>query len=99
MDCSVAAVSATVRVGEGDKIEEARIGLGAVAPTPIRAQRAEEILRGEKATDNVLEAAGETAARECRPIDDIRGSGDYRREMVRVLVKRVVGEACRRARG
>lgn len=99
MDCSVAAVAATVSIGGAGRIEELAIGLGAVAPTPIKAWSAEEVLRGEKPTDRAIEAAGEAAARACQPIDDIRGSGDYRREMVRVLVKRAVEEACRRARG
>lgn len=97
MDCSVAAVAATVRLGEADEIEEVTIGLGAVAPTPVRAKSAEQILRGEKPAQKVLDAAAEAAVWECQPIDDIRGSGDYRRQMVRVLVRRAVEEACRRA--
>ena len=97
MDCSVAAVAATVVLGSGGVVDEVKIGLGAVAPTPMRATAAEEIVKGQKPAGELLEAAGEAAAKECRPIDDIRGSIEYRRQMVRVLVKRAVEEACRRA--
>lgn len=97
MDCSVAAAAATVVLGKGGAVDEVRIGLGAVAATPLRARAAEEILKGQKPVGNLLDAATDAAANECRPIDDIRGSVEYRRQMVRVLVKRAVERACRRA--
>jgi len=97
MDCSVAAVAATVTLGEDGRIEEARIGLGAVAPTPKRASAAESILKGNAPTGEILKAAGDAAARGCEPISDIRGSMEYRREMVRVMTVRAVAEASRRA--
>ena len=74
-------------------IEEARIVLGAVAPTPIRALEAERLLTGKSATEAVLEEVGRAAAHECRPISDIRGSEEYRREMVGVFTKRVLRKA------
>jgi len=61
---------------------EVRIALGAVAPTVIRVRAAEKISDPEK--------AAETAAAECKPISNVRASADYRREMVRVLVKRAL---------
>jgi len=97
MDCSVAAVAATVSLGSAGVIEEVKIGLGAVAPKPIRAKSAEEVLVGQKPTTENLLAAGKAAAGACQPIEDIRGSVEYRREMVQVLVKRAVEEVCRRA--
>ncbi len=68
--------------------EDVRIVLGAVAPTPIRARQAEEILRGKELTEERIREAARVAATECKPIDDVRGSAWYRREMVEVLTRR-----------
>ncbi|MEK7702295.1 MAG: tetratricopeptide repeat protein, partial [candidate division NC10 bacterium] len=69
---------------------EARIGRGGAAPTPIRAQRAEMVLRGEAPSDAAVRAAAEAAAREAEPLSDLMGSADYRREMIRVWVRRLL---------
>lgn len=68
----------------------ARIVLGAVAPTPLRAKQAEEIITGRRLEDGVVEQAAQAAAREARPISDVRSSAEYRREMVRVLTRRAI---------
>ena len=69
----------------GDR-PDPRIALAAVAPTPLRASPAEDYLRGTSAWDErTLNEAGRLAAEACSPIDDIRGSAAYRREMVRNL--------------
>lgn len=73
---------------DGNIIKAARIALGAVAPTPMRAKKAEASLIGKEYTDDLLEQAGAAAAAECSPITDIRGSEEYRRDMVRVYTKR-----------
>ncbi|MDA8236105.1 MAG: xanthine dehydrogenase family protein subunit M [Clostridia bacterium] len=73
---------------EGNIIKDARIALGAVAPVPMRAKEAEAILIGKEYTDDLLEQAGVAASKECSPISDIRGSVEYRRDMVRVFTKR-----------
>ena len=54
---------------------------------------------GQKPSEAVLEAAGKAAAAECDPSDDLRGKVDYKRDMVRVLVKRAVTIAVQRAQG
>ena len=69
------------------------LALGAVAPTPIRARKAEATLRGKKLDDNIIEKAAQTAAGEARPIDDHRASAEYHRDMVEVLVKRAIKQA------
>ena len=76
--------------------KEVRISLGAVAPTPIRAKRAEEVLRNHS-LDSVIEKAAEAAMAESRPISNVRGSAAYRKDMVRVLTRRALEEARRRA--
>jgi len=73
--------------------ERARIGLGAVAPTPIRAKEAEKLLEGKPLNDSLIQEAGMIAKRECSPITDIRGSAEYRREMVGVLVEKGIRQS------
>jgi carbon-monoxide dehydrogenase medium subunit len=91
MDISVAGVASFV-VFEKQKgrCREARIAIGAVAPTPIRVPQAEAVLAGQALTDDVIEATAEKAAGAARPISDVRGSAEYRREMVRALTRRTL---------
>lgn len=77
---------------------DARIALGSVAPTVIRASQAEEALKGERLEQRTIEQAAELAAQEAKPITDLRSTVDYRREMVKVLVKRAAEKALRRAK-
>ena len=70
-----------------------RIVLGAVAPKPLRARDAEALLLGKDLDEALISKAGEACAAAAQPIDDIRASADYRREMVKVLVGRVLKEA------
>ncbi len=67
-----------------------RIALGSVAPTPIRSRRAEKRLEGSLIEEEAIAEAADIASRECHPIDDLRSSAEYRREMVKVLVKRAI---------
>jgi carbon-monoxide dehydrogenase medium subunit len=69
-------------------VSDARIALGAVAPTVIRAPNAESILRGKTLSPELINQAATAAAKEAKPIDDIRSSVQYRREMCRILLKR-----------
>jgi CO/xanthine dehydrogenase FAD-binding subunit len=89
MDLAVTGV-AVLGTCDNGVFKKVRIGLGAVAPTPIRAKKAEEILRGQEITADNIEKAAEAAAQEARPIDDHRASADYRREMVKVLTRRAL---------
>ncbi len=89
------AVSLTVA---GGTCQEARIALGSVAPTTMRAEKAEQVLKGKKIEQGVIEKAAEVAAGETRTITDIRSTAEYRREMSRVLVKRSINKALERAK-
>jgi len=80
------------------RCRQARIALGAVAPIPMRARRAEAVLEGKVVSPALIEEAGAAAAAEARPISDLRASAGYRRQMVRVLVARVLREALVRAK-
>ena len=97
MDIAVVCGAAMVQLANGT-CQDARIGLGAVGPTPMRAVRAEAALRGQSLTDQVVEEASRIASEEARPIDDVRSTAEYRREMVRVLTRRGLRQAMERAR-
>jgi len=101
-DYAVAAVAVQLELagkGAGATIKHIRIGLTNVSSIPMRAKAAEAALAGKQVTDDVLEAAGKAAAAECDPSADLRGQVDYKRDMVRVLIKRAVRRAAQRAQG
>ncbi|MCL6638606.1 MAG: xanthine dehydrogenase family protein subunit M [Firmicutes bacterium] len=89
---AVVGVAAAVTMA-GEVCKEARIALGAVAPVPMRAVKAEELIKGKAVTEELLEEVGRCAAAESKPISDIRGSEEYRRDMVRVFTKRALRKA------
>jgi carbon-monoxide dehydrogenase medium subunit len=91
MDLSIASAAACVH-RKGGKIVSARIVLGAVAPTPLRVPLAEEALSGTRGTEADIEAAAEAAAAAARPITDVRATDGYRRDIVRVVVRRALAE-------
>ncbi len=93
-DISIVAVAALLRM-TGDVCEEARIGLGSVAPIAVRASKTEEVLRGQKITEELIERAAQTVRKEVRPIDDIRGYAEYRLRAVAVLTKNAIIQAVR----
>jgi aerobic carbon-monoxide dehydrogenase medium subunit len=78
------------------RCQEARIALGAVAPTTMRARAAERVLEGQPLTDEVLRRAGRLAAGECGPIDDVRASARYRRLLVETLIPRALRKSLER---
>lgn len=97
-DYAVAAVAVQLQM-DGDAIKSIRIGLTNVSAVPMRATAAEAELSGKAISDEVLEAAGKAAAAECDPSADLRGPVEYKRDLVRVLVKRAVRRAATRAKG
>jgi CO/xanthine dehydrogenase FAD-binding subunit len=97
MDIAVVGVGSTVTLEDG-RCREARIALAAVAPTPLRATRAESALRGQPMSEATIAEAARIAATEARPIDDVRGSAEFRRHLVEVLTRRTLTEAWNQAR-
>jgi len=98
MDIAVVGVAVLLTL-EADRIQRARVALGAVAPTPIRAPETEAVLEGQTADEALFAKAAQAAAAEARPISDQRGSAEFRRHLVRVTTERCLQEAARRARG
>jgi carbon-monoxide dehydrogenase medium subunit len=98
-DLSIVSVAAAIRLGDGGTCEEARVALGAVAPTAVRVPEVEDLLVGKPLDDETLAAAGARASDLCCPIDDIRSTCDNRCHLVGVLLPRTLGEAARRAAG
>lgn len=97
-DYAVAAVAVQLELA-GTTIKHVRIGLTNVSPIPMRAKHAEAALIGKPFSDTTLDAAARAAAAECEPSADLRGQVDYKRDMVRVLIKRTVRRAVERAQG
>ena len=90
MELPILGVSVLLSLAEDmQTCAEARIGLGVMAPTPMRAKNAEAVLKGKKLSADILEKAGKVAASESKPRDTARGEAWYRREMVEVLIPRL----------
>jgi aerobic carbon-monoxide dehydrogenase medium subunit len=81
----------------GGVIESIRIGMCGVGNKTLRATGAEEMLTGERPGPDVHKRAGNIAAEECDPIDDAKGTPEYKRDLVRVLLGRTVARAVERA--
>ncbi len=98
-DYATVAAAAALTLNRDGVCREARIGLGCLGPTTLRAREAEEILTGQPMSEPLLAAAAEAARRIVDPIADQRGSADYKREMAVVFVRRAIRAAWERARG
>ena len=90
MEIAIVNVCVAMAVGEHKDCSGIRIALGAVAPTPIRAKKAESILKDKRVTPELIQKCAEVAVEETKPISDIRASADYRKKMVHFLVKKMV---------
>jgi carbon-monoxide dehydrogenase medium subunit len=81
---------ATVLVMEGRRCRAARLGVGGVGASPVVLVEAEHVLEGQELNDATIARAADAAAAEIDPMDDLQGSADYRRDMLRTWVRRVV---------
>ena len=94
MDIAVAGVASYVEIdADTTVIRRARVALTSVAPTPVRATGAEEVLVGRPATESLFNEAADAAMASAKPITDVRGSEEFRTELVRVLTRKTL-ETC-----
>jgi len=94
----IAAASALITLDGKATCKDARIVLSAVAPVPMRAKEAAKLLVGKSIDDNLIEQAAEMASKEASPTSDVHASEEYRRELAKVLVRRVTKQALERAK-
>ena len=100
MDIAVVGAGAWVRLNKaGDTVEAARLGLAAVAPTPLAAVDVDKWLAGRPATEATFNEAGNRARALAKPISDMRSPAEYRLHVVGVMVARALVGATERARG
>ena len=97
MEIAIVGAAAMIRLDDAGRCTEARVALTAVAPTCVRAVKAEQILRGSVVDVASLERASQAAAASAKPIDDVRASAEYRSAMVSVIVRRALTRALERA--
>ncbi|MDG7006016.1 MAG: xanthine dehydrogenase family protein subunit M [Nitrososphaerota archaeon] len=96
-DFGIAGVAVVLDTAPDGSCSYCGIGLTAVGPTVVKATKAEKMLQGSKLEKQAVEEAASSAAAECSPVSDLRGSAEYKREMVRVLTARAIKAAKRRA--
>lgn len=88
MAVAVASAALVLELEPAGQVSDVRLALGAVAPTPMRCREAEGLLVGKVLKEENIERFARTAAEACSPIDDVRGTADYRRHAVKVLARR-----------
>ncbi len=98
-DMGIVGVAVSITLSPGDGIcQEVRIAVSNASSVPLRARQAENVLIGKKVDEELLSEAGEIASNEADPPLDVHGSTEYRREMIKVFVRRVARNAIERAR-
>jgi carbon-monoxide dehydrogenase medium subunit len=98
-DMGIIGAAVAITLSEGDGVcKYARIVLGNAASVPLRVKEAEKVLIGKTINEGLLTKAGEIASREADPPSDVHGSAEYRREMVKVFVRRAARIALERAK-
>jgi carbon-monoxide dehydrogenase medium subunit len=93
LDFAIVGVAVRLVLGADGTIAEARIGLNGAANRCLRATAAEDVLRGETPSDELLRAAGEAAAEQSEPLADVDGNEDYKRRVVGVYTRRALEKA------
>jgi carbon-monoxide dehydrogenase medium subunit len=88
VDIALASAAVRLTLDKEGRVEDCRVVLGSVAPTPLRAKSAEAFFRKKKIDGETLAQAGRLASRDARPISDVRATADYRRSVVATLVER-----------
>jgi carbon-monoxide dehydrogenase medium subunit len=89
MDLAIASLSVLLQT-KGNRVKKARLAAGSVAPVPLRLTRVEDLLEGDNLSSSLIAEARRLAEESVKPITDIRSSGEYRRHIVGVFVKRAL---------
>lgn len=97
-DYATAGVAVHIELDDNGVCQEIGIGLTNVSAVPMRLERGEEILRGQKVTDDLIAQVGQVASEDCEPESDLRGSEAYKRSIVNTITKRMLNKALERAR-
>ena len=97
-DYATVSVAAVLEMGEGDDCRDARIVVGSAGVTPVQATATQDALRGNTLTPELVASAAEGVAGQVSPLDDFRGSAEYKRDMAVVYTRRAVEQAWRGAR-
>ena len=92
-DYATVSVAAVVERGPGNTCRDARIVVGAAGNTPIRVHAAEDALKGQELSEEAIRAAADKVPDAVDPLDDFRGSADYKREMAGVFTRRAIRQA------
>ena len=92
LDISTISIAFAARRDDAGRLHEVRVALGAVAPTPIRARRTEALLEGQALDADLVEKAATCAAEESTPIDDVRASAWYRKELMHNMTRRMLDD-------
>ncbi len=96
-DFATAAVAAQVTLDSSGAVQTVGIGLTNVGPTPIKVQKAENILRGKKLDEANIRQAAQLAADDAQPSSDLRGPAEYKKGLIKELAKRALARAAERA--
>lgn len=100
MDIATVGVASVITLRDGGSFcDDVKIALGCVAPTPILATKAEDVLRGKNLTPALIDETARQAEASVTPIDDVRGSAAYRKSIVGALTKRTLERAIEMAQG
>jgi carbon-monoxide dehydrogenase medium subunit len=100
LDIAILGVAVVLTVDSRDgSVKDVKLALGSAAPTPMRAKAAEDILRGEKIDDLLIQKAARQASQEAEPMTDFRASAEYKREMIQVFVRRGIKIALEKKSG
>jgi carbon-monoxide dehydrogenase medium subunit len=97
MDIALVGVGVVVTL-DGETCVDIKIVLGAVAPTPIRARKAEAVIKGQVPNEELMERASQIASAESQPIDDIRSRAEHRQQIVDILTKQGIEQAIKQAK-
>jgi carbon-monoxide dehydrogenase medium subunit len=98
-DFAIAALAVQVILGENGRVAEAGIGIGAAGPIPLRAAKAEAALIGQPLTEETIVAASKLVPEDADPADDLRGSAEYKRDLLRVFAARALREIAEELQG